>query len=195
MERKLYSENPKARRQQPVPKLLLSVPSKIFSRIVLGRIKFALDKMLRKEQAGFRQNRSCIDHIASLRIIVEQSLEWQSLLYMNFIDFKKAFDMVDREVLWKILRYYGLPIKIVNIIRSLYTNTRYRVIHNSDLTESFEVKTGVRQGCLLSLLLFSLVIDWVMKSAMSPPRGIQWNIMQKLEDLDFADDICLLSHT
>src|ERR1700753_1258489 len=136
-----------------------------------------------------------IDHIASLRIIVEQSLEWQSSLYMNFIDFKKAFDMADREVLWKILRYYGLSIKIVNIIRSLYTNTRCRVIHNSDLTESFEVKTGIRQGCLLSPLFFSLVIDWVMKSATSPPRGIKWNIMQKLEDLDFADDICLLSLT
>ena len=57
---------------------LLSVPSKIFTRIILERIKEAVDNTVRKEQAGFRKNRSCIDHITTLRIIVEQSLEWQS---------------------------------------------------------------------------------------------------------------------
>ena len=94
-----------------------------------------------------------------------------------------------------VLRHYGLPKKIVNLIKNLYTNTRCRVIHNSDLTEPFVVETGVRQGCLLSPLIFSLVIDWVMKSATSPPRGIQWTLTQRLDDLDFADDICVLSHT
>ncbi|XP_059152867.1 uncharacterized protein LOC131938744 [Physella acuta] len=72
--------------------MLLSVPSKVLTRIILERLRDALDKKLRQEQAGFRQDRSCTDHIATLRIIIEQSLEWQSPLYMTFVDFEKAFD-------------------------------------------------------------------------------------------------------
>ena len=51
-----------------------------------------VDKTLREEQAGFRQDRSCTDQIATLRIIVEQSIEWNSSLYVNFVDYEKAFD-------------------------------------------------------------------------------------------------------
>nr|CAH8856167.1 unnamed protein product [Trichobilharzia regenti] len=81
--------------------MLLSIPSKIPSRIILERIKQAnLDEKLRPEQVGFRRNKSCIDQIATLRIIIEQNLEWQSPLYLNFIDFEKAFDSVDRKVIW-----------------------------------------------------------------------------------------------
>ncbi|VDO87756.1 unnamed protein product [Schistosoma margrebowiei] len=54
--------------------------------------------------------RSCTDQIATLRIIVEQSIEWNSSLYINFIDYEKAFDSVDRTTLWKLLRYYGVPL-------------------------------------------------------------------------------------
>lgn len=68
------------------------------------------------------------------------------------------------------------------------------VIHNVDLSAPFTVNTGVRTGCILSLLIVSLVIVWVMKTTMEQPRGIQWTLMQKLEDLDFADDVSLLSH-
>ena len=174
---------------------LLSLPSKIYTRIILERIKKAVDTKLRNEQAGFRPGRSCVDQIATLRIIIEQSLEWQSPLYINFIDFKKAFDTVDRDVTWKILRHYGIPKKIVNIIRNIYEETECHVIHNGDISESFTVNTGVRQGCLLSPLIFSLVIDWVMKTSMNPSHGIQWTLTKKLNDLDFADDISLLSHT
>ena len=63
-------------------------------------MKDAVDPLLRDQQAGFRQNRSCIDQIAALRIIVEQSLEWNSSLYINFVDYEKAFDSVDRNTLW-----------------------------------------------------------------------------------------------
>ena len=74
---------------------LLSVPGKVFNRIILERLKSAVDITLRDEQEGFRKNRSCTDEIATLRIIVEQSIEWNTPLYINFIDFKKAFDCVD----------------------------------------------------------------------------------------------------
>ena len=79
--------------------MLLSVPSKILTRVILERLKEALDKKLRPEQAGFRKERSCTDHIATLRIIIEQSIEWQSPLFKTFVDFEKAFDSVDREVI------------------------------------------------------------------------------------------------
>nr|KAG5686693.1 hypothetical protein BaRGS_013592 [Batillaria attramentaria] len=66
--------------------MLLSVPGKVLNRILLERMREAVDPMLRDQQAGFRRNRSCADQIASLRIIVEQSLEWNSPLYINFAD-------------------------------------------------------------------------------------------------------------
>ena len=100
--------------------MLLNMASKVFCRVILERIKIALDEKLREEQAGFRAGRSCTEQIATLRIIIEQSIEWQSSLYINFIDFEKAFDSISRDVLWGLLRHYGLPDKIVTIIRVLY---------------------------------------------------------------------------
>ena len=64
-----------------------------------------------------------------------------------------------------------------------------RVIHEGQLTESFEIRTGVRQGCLLSPFLFLLAIDWIMKSTTDNRGGIQWTLVKQLEDLDFADDM------
>ncbi|CAH2274307.1 Hypothetical predicted protein [Pelobates cultripes] len=78
-----------------------------------------------------------MDQIATLRIIVERSLEWNSSLYINFVDYEKAFDNVDREV----LRHYGTPAKVVNLIKSSYERMTCRVIHGGQLTNSFQVKT------------------------------------------------------
>ena len=85
----------------------MSVPGKVLNRIILERMKGEVDKTLRETQAGFRQDRSCTNQIATLRIIVEQSIEWNSSLYVNLVDYEKAFDSLDRETLWKILRHYG----------------------------------------------------------------------------------------
>ncbi|RUS71649.1 hypothetical protein EGW08_020589 [Elysia chlorotica] len=108
---------------------------------------------------------------------------------------KKAFDSVDREVIWKLMQYYGIPHKFINIIRRLYENSTCQVIHDGKLTDPFKVETGVRQGCLLSPTIFLIVIDWVMRASTTGTKtGIQWTFARQLEDLDFADDICLLSH-
>ena len=115
--------------------MLLSMASKDFCRVILERIKTALDGKLREEQVGFRAGQSCTDQIATLRIIVEQSIEWQSSLYINFIDFEKAFDSTSREVLWKLLRHYGMPDKMVTIIRVLYEGFSAQVVHNGQNTQ------------------------------------------------------------
>ena len=174
---------------------LLSIPGKILNRIILNRIKDKVDPLLRDMQAGFRKERSCTDQIVTLRIILEQSAEWNTPLYINFVDFEKAFDSLDRDSLWKLLRHYGVPDKIVTIIRNSYEGLTCRVVHQGQLSDSFEVKTGVRQGCLLSPFLFLLAVDWIMKNSTEGTRnGIQWTLWTQLEDLDFADDLALLSH-
>ena len=175
---------------------LLSVPSKIFCRIRLKRIEKAIDTTLREEQAGFRRGRGCMDQIFALRNILEQSLEWNTPLCINFIDFQKAFDSIHRESLWRILQAYGIPPKIITLIKMFYVNFECSIILENTITEAFPVKSGVRQGCILSPILFLVTIDLVMRQTASlRTHGIQWTIFSHLQDLDFADDIAILSST
>ena len=78
--------------------ILLNMARNVFCKVILERIKIALDEKLREEQPGFRAGRSCTDQTATLRIFVKQSLKWQSSLYINFIDFEKTFDSISRHV-------------------------------------------------------------------------------------------------
>jgi hypothetical protein len=172
---------------------LLSIPSKILCSIIVQRVAPALDRVLRKEQAGFRKGRGCTEQIFTLRNILEQSAEWQRQVYIMFVDYEKAFDSLHRDSLWRILRAYGIPSKIINIIKQFYHHFHCSV-GKSDLT--FEVKSGVRQGCVLSGLLFITAIDWVLSKATEDSRrGIRWTPFSQIEDLDYADDLALMSHT
>jgi len=97
--------------------------------------------------------------------------------------------------MWTILLHYGIPVKIVNMIKTLYEGFSCQVLHQNRLTDKIEVSTGVRQGCLLSPILFLIVLDWVTRTAYADlQKGIQWSMTQKLEDLEFADDLALLTH-
>ncbi|VDP64926.1 unnamed protein product [Schistosoma curassoni] len=101
-----------------------------------------------------------------------------------------------RTTLWKLLRLYGVPQKIVNIMQNSYDGLHCKILRGGQLTKSFEIKTGVRQGCLLSPFLFLLVIDLIMKtSTCERKHGIQWIPRMQLDDLDFANDLALLSQT
>ena len=175
--------------------MLLSIPSKVLSKVLLSRIDEKLDKKFREEQAGFRKGRGCIDQIFTLRNIIETCAEWNTPIHINFIDFQKAFDSIHRTTLWKILRSYGIPVKLVTIISKFYENFEACVAVDNKTTEFFKIGTGVRQGCILSPILFLLVIDWVMRKTNNQPRGLNFGILGVLEDLDFADDLAMLSTT
>ena len=98
---------------------LLPITSKVLSKIIHTRLFEALDEYIRQEQTGFRPGLSCSDHIFTLKQILEHSKEWNASLYVNFIDFEKPFDSIHRDSLWKILRHYGTPPKLVNVIKML----------------------------------------------------------------------------
>ena len=198
---------------------LLSIPGKVLSLVILNRIKADLDKSFRENQAGFRPGRSCTDQIFSIKQIIERCIEFDIPLELCFIDFKAAFDSLDREVLWKLLDLYGIPTKIINIIKNTYKNASCKIKVENCLSDAFNIKTGVRQGCIWSPLLFNIVIDWVLKTALdkhlagftledrydkkstashAPVRQSQRlkeknsDRAIKIADLDFADDIGLL---
>ena len=167
--------------------------SKILGNLLIERIRKALEKELRKEQAGIRKGKGTSDQIFILRNIIEQSVEWQALLYLNFIDFEKAFDSKHRETLWKIMEFYGVPSKIATIIKKLYQSNEICATNHGLQSDWVRIKRGVTQGCGMSGFLFLLVLDWVMRNSVQGKNtGIRWNFMSKLEDLDFADDIAII---
>ena len=171
---------------------LLSLPSKVLCHVILSRIKDKIDEILRDEQSGFRKGRSCTDAIFALRSIIEKSTAQNLPLFIHFVDFQKAFDSVHRESLWSILKLYGIPQKICNVIKALYFDTECTIRLGGTTSKPFSIETGVRQGCVLSPFLFSLLIDYTMRRLERNGYGIKISEDKYLFDLDFADDIALI---
>ena len=171
---------------------LISVAAKVVGKVLIRRISGGVDAKLRKEQAGFRKGRSTIGQIFVLRKIVEQAVEWNSSLYVCFVDYEKAFDSVHR----KIMESSGIPSKLVRMVNITYDDSKCAIVDGTGQTDWFDLKSGVKQGCNMSGFLFLLVIDWIMRRTVTVANtGIRWKLWSKLDDLDFADDIALTSST
>jgi len=97
--------------------------------------------------------------------------------------------------MWQILEKYGVPASIIELIKQLYADASLRVLHSGMIGSEFEVDSGVKQGCILSPLLFNIVLDYVMRRVSKKKRGIPWNVFTRLSDLDYADDIVGITET
>ena len=181
---------------------LLSITAKVYNKILLNRIRDHVDPILRSNQAGFRSGRSCAQQIHILRI-VEGFQDYQPPLTVTFIDFKKAFDSINRKVIFAVLRHYGIPEPLVNAIGALYNNSKSAVMVDGNISETFKVSTGVLQGDVLAPSLFIILVDCLLKKATSDldsgavthPRRSRRYPVKVLNDLDFVDDIALLEST
>jgi hypothetical protein len=110
----------------------------------------------------------------------------------DFIDFEKAFDSLNRRVMWKILSEYDIPSKSLNLLKEMYEGFRCKVLHEGKFTENCIINTGVRQGCILSPIMFLLVPERILRKTLGGRKtGIKWDIRDRHEDLEFADDKCL----
>ena len=153
----------------------------------------------------FRENRSTVSQIIALRRIIEGIHDKNLTAVITFIDFKKAFDMVHRGKMIKILRAYGIPDIIVNAIQDTYPETKAKVITPDGETDEFDIYSGVLQGDTLAPYLFMIVLDNCLRSAINgreellgftinPRRSHRVGPLM-VTDLDFADDIALVSDT
>ena len=173
---------------------LVPVVTRLLASLLLRRLTAVRDSMTREQQAGFRPGRGCIDHIFTLRQILEQRHLYKRPTILVFLDLKAAFDSVDRSALLTTLVNEGMPLKFVNIIHSLYSQTRGRVRVYGELSKSFLTTSGVRQGCPLSPFLFNIVMDVVMMRALQGLQnpGVHFFNGENIVDLEYADDIVLL---
>ena len=120
---------------------LMSIAAQVYNRILLNRIRAPIDALLRKNQAGFRTGRSCIQQIHILRRIMDGAFSNDIPLFITFIDFKKAFDSIDRDMMFAILLHYGIPPEIVKAIRVLYDKSSSRVYIDGQVSEPFDITT------------------------------------------------------
>ena len=173
---------------------LVPVVTRLLASLLLRRLQLARDSLTREQQAGFRPGRGCIDHIFTLRQILEQRHLYRRPTILVFLDLKAAFDSVDRSALLTTLVQQGMPLKFVNIIRALYSETTGRVKVYGELSKSFPTTSGVRQGCPLSPFLFNIVMDAIMIRALDGLQnpGVHFFNGENLVDLEYADDIVLL---
>ena len=135
---------------------LLSVPEKVYGRVLMERVIENSEGQIGDEQSGFRKGRSCADQIFVLRQVCEKMKEKKKRVWVAFMDLEKAYDRVDRDAMWQVMRIYGIGGRVLRGIMSFYDEGRACVRVGSKVSESFEVKMGLRQGCVMSPWLFDM---------------------------------------
>ena len=173
---------------------LLSVVSKLYTAAISNRISTYLEKnnKLVNEQNGFRQNRSCLDHIYTMYETCNIRLKKLENTFLTFIDYAKAFDYVNRDFLLHKLLKLGIRGHIYNAIKCIYTEPKSCVVLNGVLSEWFDVGSGVRQGDSLSHILFAIFINDLGEELNELNVGVNVG-RHKLNLLMYVDDIVILS--
>ena len=115
--------------------------------------------------AGFRKGRGTRDQIANIRWVMEKAREFQKSIYFCFIDYAKAFDWMDHNKLWKILKELGIPDHMICLLRNLYVGQEATVRTGHGITDWFQIGKGVHQGCILSSCLFNFYAEYIMRNA------------------------------
>ena len=178
---------------------LLSIPGKVYGRILIERVRVLTEGMIGEEQCGFRSGRGCVDQVFVMKQMSENFCGKNKSLFVAYMDLEKAYDKIDRDAMWRVLSMYGINGKLLKVVGSLYERSEACVRVCREEGEWSRVGVGLRQRCVMSLWLFNVFMDGVMnevREAVGDVGATLWdarsNSEWKVEWLMFADDTVLV---
>ena len=165
-------------------------------KILQTRLQQYVNHELPDVHAGFRKGRGTRDQIANIRWIIEKAREFQKNIYFCLIDYVKAFDCVDHNKLWKILKEMGIPDHLTCLLRNLYAGQEARVRTGHETADWFQIGKGVHQGCLFSPCLFNLRAEYIMRNARLEEAQAGIRIAgRNINNLRYGDDTTLVAES
>lgn len=174
---------------------LMSHVLKAFLNILQARVFRRLDERISNTQFGFRKGLGTREALFSIQVLIQRARDVNADVFMCFIDFEKAFDKVQHDKLISILRESGIDDRDANIISKLYSQQKAIVRVENETSEEFSIKRGVRQGCILSPLLFNVYSEQLFKEALSNIEdGVVIN-GEIINNLRYADDTVIIADT
>jgi len=178
------------------PISLVSTIYKLFASILNNRLIDYIDEnqLLSDEQNGFRRLRSCVDHLYVLITVLKERKKNKQDTFACFVDFARAFDSIDHDLLVYKLIQKGIDGKFLNILKNSYKSMCGIIRLNGYMTNSFNISSGVRQGDVLSPTLFGLYIDDLVHDIKQLNCGVMYDNIN-IDILLYADDIILLSNS
>ena len=165
-------------------------------KILQARLQQYMNHELPEVQAGLRKGRGTRDQMANIRWIMEKATESQKHIYFCFIDYAKAFDCVDHNKLWKILKEMVIPDHLTCLLRNLYASQEATARTGHGTTDRFQTGKGVRQGCTLSPCLFNLYAEYIMRNAGLKEAQAEIEIARRnINNFRYADDTTLMAES
>ena len=175
---------------------LISHASKVMLKILQSRLQQYMNHELPDFQAGFRKGRGTRDQIVNICWIIKKAREFQKHIYFCFIDYAKAFDCVDHNKLWKILKEMGISDHLTWLLRNLYAGQEATVRTGHGTTIWFQIGKWVHQGCILSPCLFNLHAEYIMRNAGLDEAQAGIKIASRnINILRYADDTTLMAES
>ena len=165
-------------------------------KILQAKFQQYMNRELPDVQDGFRKGRGTRDQIANICWIMGKAREFQKNIYFCFIDYAKAFDCVDHNQLWKILKEMGISHHLTCLLRSLYAGQEATVRTGHGKTDLFQIGKGVCQGCILSPCLFNLYADYIMRNTGLEETQAGIKIAGRIiNNLKYAEDTTLMAQS
>ena len=165
-------------------------------KILQARLRQYVNHELRDVQAGFRKGKGTRDQIANIRWIMEKAREFQKNIYFCFIDYGQAFDCVDHNKLWEILKEMGIPDHLICFLRNLCVGQEGTGRTRHGTMDLFKIREGIGQGCIWSPCLFNFCGGYIMQNAKLNESQAGIKIAGgNINNLRYADDTTVMAES